>query len=68
MTVFLLYCLIAPSAGVMRCQPPTNAQPSWEACMAESDERNKRIAKNVREKMWPNNWQYVCDARPTIRI
>ena len=68
MTVFLLYCLISTSGGAERCQPPIHAQPSWEACMAQSDERNKLIARNSREKMWPNNWQYVCDARATTQL
>ena len=37
-------------------------QPSWEACMAESDRRNRLILKHAKEKMWPNHWEFFCKA------
>jgi hypothetical protein len=64
--ILLLMCQISMATdAAIKCEPPRpqSVQVSWEACMEQSDERNKAIMRAAREKLWPPNWQYVCEMR-----
>ncbi len=64
MTVLLLMCQIL-AGNPHNCMPPGTprwqaVQPSWEACMAESDRRNTNIRWWYRGKPPADHWEFFC--------